>query len=186
MTSSYKPITHFALLLSLIVTCTISHAGEASVDCPDTNTIATPPANWQIIKQDWEYFAHYSNDDNGESFQFPLDMDGPSTPHIIEWLAPQDEDKRLGVIHYFSGATGTHISAEITRYAIIDLKQQRLLDIQEASVYFAGSRYHEDENGVLTEYPVVGCDRSTLKWSKDSLGYLDSNGRQIRYEPREN
>lgn len=128
---------------------------------------------WHLWDDDWVRMATLSNETGDAVLTIELDMDGPSTPEVLGWTVPQQYEGRIGLLHYYSGATGTHVSADITRYAVINIKEARLLEIIEASVYLSGTRFHENEDGSYEQEGFSSCSVTELEWLPDRLYYKD-------------
>lgn len=160
----------------------ISLASQAVIEsedaCPAIIESPEAAASWKIIDEDWEYVAQYITDQEDEkAFNFALDMDGPSQPLVLDWIKPERYQGKIGLLHYFSGATGTHVSAEVTRYAIVDVQQGRLLELIQASAQLAGSIYTENEDGSYVERIIDECVLTELEWFDRYMEYGDEGYR---------
>lgn len=157
----------------------VAQAAIASENrCPQLVESPEAAASWKIIDEDWEYVAQYITDQEDEkAFNFALDMDGPSQPLVLDWIKPERYQGKIGLLHYFSGATGTHVSAEVTRYAIVDVQQGRLLELIQASAQLAGSIYTENEDGSYVERIIDECVLTELEWFDRYMEYGDEGYR---------
>lgn len=137
---------HFLKQAILLIACCstlvqmvlASPAAEAAVDrsaaCPAIEENTHAATWWQFESTDDGHVATLKNPMGAGSITVDLDMDGPSTPVLLGWEVLAQYDGSVGLLHYYSGATGSHVSADITRYIVINLDQFKLLANLEASV----------------------------------------------------
>jgi hypothetical protein len=124
---------HFLKQAILLIACCstlvqmvlASPAAEAAVDrsaaCPAIEENTHAATWWQVESTDDGHVATLKNPMGAGSITVDLDMDGPSTPVLLGWEVLAQYDGSVGLLHYYSGATGGHVSADITRYIVINL-----------------------------------------------------------------
>ena len=179
---------HFLKQAILLIACCstlvqmvlASPAAEAAVDrsaaCPAIEENTHAATWWQFESTDDGHVATLKNPMGAGSITVDLDMDGPSTPVLLGWEVLAQYDGSVGLLHYYSGATGSYVSADITRYIVINLDQFKLLANLEASVSLAGTRWLEQDDGSLEEEETLECQITALYWQPDQLIYSDGDG----------
>lgn len=143
------------------------------IECPAIEEDANAAEWWQVERTDGGHIATLKDSMDVDLVAVDLDMDGPSTPVLLGWEVLAQYDGSIGLLHYYSGATGSHVSANITRYVVINLDQSTLLANIDASVHLAGIRWIEHDDGTFEEEEIVECQLTELDWQSDRLIYSD-------------
>ena len=131
-----------------------SMANEA-VGCPAIKENTDAAQWWQIEPTDDGYVATLENPMGAGLMTMDLDMDGPSAPVLLGWEVLSKYNGGVGLLHYYSGSTGGHVSADVTRYVVINLDQSKPLANLEATVSIAGTRWIEHDDGTLEEEEIL-------------------------------
>ena len=164
-----QPVTALVWLSNL---CLASTAWAN--DCPSIYDISLAAEEWQINYDD-DFGEHYAfrEDQTGarQTLVVPLWMDGGGDVTILDWLVPEQYKGKIGLMHYFSGAAGTHAIATFTRIAIVHMEREAVLQDLPFSIYVAGSRYTEDAKGNITEDSYADCQIATLNWYTGHVDY---------------
>lgn len=158
-----------AMFLTLALTQT-THA-ETVAHCPSTVANADAAQHWSIVLDENEWMYRASLVTGSIQSASPLDIwiesDGPVDIAVLDWHFPPIYNGRIGVLHYFSGAAGTHAMAEFTRIAVIDTLTGELIANPMYSTSVSGARYIEQDDGTTIEENYYYCDLAEIEWLSD-------------------
>jgi len=170
-----KAITKIALSRSLgaiLLTLCLSNFAKAEQNdqCPSTAANADFAHHWNGVldENEWMHRAVLSMDDSSAPpLDFWIEVDGPVDVVILDLFFPPIYDGRIGVLHYYSGAAGTHAMVEFTRIAVVDTLTGNLITNPMYSTSLSGARYVEQGDGTTIGQNYYYCELTKIEWLPD-------------------
>lgn len=170
----FKIVRSLGLRAFLLPLCLVQIAVADPVSqCPSTTANEDVAQHWTVVldENEWMHRAILSTDGSSvvAPIEFWLEIDGPVDIAILDWYFPPIYDGRIGVLHYFSGAAGTHAMAEFTRIAVVDTLTGSLIANPMFSTFLSGARYTEQDDGTTIEENFYYCDLAEIEWLSDGF-----------------
>ena len=147
----------------------------AAEECPSLMMDEAAARQWSIVLNEDEWM-HQATLLKARSLSkakpsFFLEADGPVDIEVLGWDFPDIYGGRVGVLHYYSGAAGTHAMANFSRVAVIDLLTSTLITNPIFSTEVAGTRYVEQDDGSTLETQYYYCDVARIAWFPDRFEF---------------